>query len=41
MKLLTDENISKLLVKALREAGHDVKDIKEEKLLGYNFRHSH
>ncbi len=33
-RFLTDENIAKSLVRALREKGHDVKDIKEEKLFG-------
>ena len=34
LRFLTDENIAKSLVKALRNKGHDVKDIKEEKLFG-------
>ncbi len=34
LKLLTDENIAKSLVKVLREKGYDVKDIKEENLFG-------
>ena len=34
LKLLTDENISKSLVSALRKKNYDVKDIKEEKLFG-------
>lgn len=33
-RFLADENISKSLVKALRDKSHDVKDIKEEKLFG-------
>jgi len=33
-RFLTDENISKSLVKVLREKSHDIKDIKEEKLFG-------
>jgi len=33
-RFLTDENISKSLVAALREKMHNVKDIKEEKLFG-------
>ncbi len=32
LRFLTDENIAKSLVKALRNKGHDVKDIKEERL---------
>ena len=32
MKFLSNENIATSLIKFLREAGHDVKDIKEEKL---------
>lgn len=38
LKLLTDENIAKSLVKALREKGYDVKDIKEENLFGISDR---
>ncbi len=34
IKFLTDENISKSLVRALRKSGYDIKDIKEEKLFG-------
>ena len=34
MKFLTDENIATSVVYALRHAGFDVKDIKEEKLFG-------
>lgn len=34
MLFLADENIPMLLVKELRKAGHDVKDLKEEKLFG-------
>ncbi|MDO8428782.1 MAG: DUF5615 family PIN-like protein [Candidatus Diapherotrites archaeon] len=34
MLFLADENVSMRLVKALRTAGHTVKDIKEEKLFG-------
>ena len=34
IKFLTDENISKSLVSALRRNGYDVKDIKEERLFG-------
>jgi predicted nuclease of predicted toxin-antitoxin system len=34
LKFLTDENIAKSLIKALRENGYDVKDIKEEGLFG-------
>ena len=30
MKFLTDENINFRIVKVLREAGYDVKDVKEE-----------
>ena len=33
-RFLTDENIAKSLVRKLRDEGHDVKDIKEEKLFG-------
>ena len=33
-RFFTDENISKSLVRVLREKRHDVKDIKEEKLFG-------
>ena len=32
MKFLADENIASSVVKALRKAGYDVKDIKEEKM---------
>jgi len=38
LKFLTDENIAKSLVRALREKGHDVKDIKEEGLVGISDR---
>ncbi len=38
MKFLTDENIARSLVKNLRKEGHDVKDIKEEKLYGMSDR---
>lgn len=38
LKFLTDENIAKSLVKALREKGYDVKDIKEENLFGISDR---
>ncbi|PKP60851.1 MAG: hypothetical protein CVT88_01865 [Candidatus Altiarchaeales archaeon HGW-Altiarchaeales-1] len=34
LKFLADENIAKSLVRALRQNGYDVKDIKEEKLIG-------
>ncbi len=34
LKFLADENIAKSLVRALRQNGYDVKDIKEEKLFG-------
>ncbi|MBI2076304.1 MAG: DUF5615 family PIN-like protein [Candidatus Aenigmarchaeota archaeon] len=34
LKLLTDENIAKSVVNALRRTGYDVKDVKEEKLFG-------
>ncbi len=34
MKFLTDENVATSVVRALREAGFDVKDIKEEQLHG-------
>lgn len=34
IKFLTDENIAKSLVRALRKKGYNVKDIKEEKLFG-------
>ena len=34
MKFLADENILTSLVKELRKKGHDVKDIKEEQLIG-------
>ena len=34
LRFLTDENISKSLVDALRQKGYDAKDIKEEKLFG-------
>ena len=34
MKFLTDENISTFTVSFLRNLGHEVKDIKEEKLYG-------
>ena len=34
MKFLTDENIAVNVLQSLRTAGHDVKDIKEEKLYG-------
>ena len=33
-RFLTDENMSKSLVRELRDNGHNVKDIKEEKLFG-------
>jgi predicted nuclease of predicted toxin-antitoxin system len=34
MKFLTDENVATSVVKSLRDAGHDVKDVKEERLQG-------
>lgn len=34
MKFITDENIPASLVNAIRQKGHSVKDIKEEKLQG-------
>ena len=34
LRFLTDEKISTSLVRALRNKGHNVKDIKEEKLFG-------
>ena len=34
LKFLSDENISPALVNALRNKGYNIKDIKEEKLLG-------
>lgn len=34
LRFLIDENIAKSLVKALRNKGYDVFDIKEEKLIG-------
>jgi len=34
MKFLTDENIAASVVHALRDAGFDVKDVKEEQLYG-------
>lgn len=34
MNFLTDENIARSVVKQLRQGGHDVRDIKEEKLYG-------
>jgi len=37
-KFFADENIAKSVVKALRENGYDVKDIKEENLFGINDR---
>ena len=33
-RFLADENISKSFIQFLRKTGHDVKDIKEEKLFG-------
>lgn len=33
-KFLTDENVSPMLVHAIREKGYDVKDVKEENLFG-------
>lgn len=37
-KFMTDENIAKSLVTALREEGYGVKDVKEEKLFGISDR---
>ncbi len=34
MKFLTDENIALSVLKALRKQGHNIKDVKEEKLQG-------
>ncbi len=36
MKFLTDENVATSVVSDLRNAGFDLKDIKEEKLQGTN-----
>lgn len=38
MNFLADENIPSSLVKALRDAGHKVKDLKEEHLFGIRDR---
>ena len=34
MNFLADENIPSSLIKALRDDGHKVKDLKEERLIG-------
>jgi len=34
MRFLADENVASSVVENLRNAGHDVKDVKEEKLYG-------
>ncbi len=34
MRFIVDENVAISVVNALRNAGHDVKDVKEEKLYG-------
>lgn len=34
LKFLTDENVSSSLIKAVRDEGYNVKDIKEERLFG-------
>ena len=38
LRFLTDENVSKSLVNALRQKGYYVKDIKKEKLFGTSDR---
>ena len=38
MKFLSDENIARSVIRDLRNAGFDVKDIKEEKLYGLSDR---
>ncbi len=41
MKFFTDENVATSVVSALRRYGHEVKDIKEEKLQGTSDKKDH